>query len=93
MRQIHFMVMIRGLLALDSGCPSCKSLYIRRSQRRTDWERMLGVLVLPHRCRKCELRFPAQMGQPAGAGGGLGWGWVKRAEGASANRRPRAGRL
>ena len=57
MRQIHFIVMIRGLLALDSGCPSCKSLDIRRSQRRTDWERMLGVLVLPHRCSKCELRF------------------------------------
>ena len=57
MRQIHFIVMIRGLLALDSGCPSCKSLISAASQRRSDWERALGVLVLPHRCSKCELRF------------------------------------
>jgi hypothetical protein len=55
---IHSLAQIPYIpLTFDSTCPSCQSTGIRRSQRRGLLERLLGQILLPHRCSSCAFRF------------------------------------
>ena len=39
-------------------CPRCRSLEVRRSQRRSQWEWLLRAIRLyPYRCEDCNYRF------------------------------------
>ena len=38
-------------------CPRCSSDRVHRSHRRSWFERVLGLAVLPYRCEFCSLRF------------------------------------
>jgi len=38
-------------------CPHCASNLTRRSRRRSFQERVIGLVVLPFRCQRCDYRF------------------------------------
>ena len=48
---------VRIRIAVSLACPICQSRNLRRSPRRGLGEHILGLLVLPYRCKGCSLRF------------------------------------
>ena len=51
------LAILRIPIAVASRCPECKSTDNRRSARQNLGERILGLIVLPHRCNACYARF------------------------------------